>query len=263
MDEEKIWYEYFFVYGLDGKPAAVFRWRHKGEHKYPETWNGIKWELYPPFYAQTGIGGDHDYEETTEQEALDFVKSHSWEIEWSPWYRLDDSVAKKNIPDKPGIYEIKTEYKFGRLRGESDILSIGKATPSLRNRLGKGRLANLVRNLDRPEKWLFNSKHMIWFRYLVTHSVKEAEWLEAIRQWEYENKHWELPPGNDRLEKAAIFRKIEEQYGPLNQMALMALLKKHESTEKVAHILGVPRVVVENLKVYWMMDDLMAIWADY
>ena len=262
MSAEKERFEYHCT-RCDGKINGIYRWHCIGDKKYPESWNGATWEIYGPFYAQTGIGGDHDYYPITEKEAMDWVESHTWEIKWSPWYRLDDKVAKQNIPNKPGIYEIRTEYEFGRLRGKSNILSIGRAIPSLRNRLGQGRLANLVRNLDRPEKWLFSAKQMIWFRYLVTHSDKEAEWLEALRQWEYEHEHWELPPGNDRLEKAAVFRKIEEQYGPLNQRTLMALLKEHKSTEEVANLLGIPRVIVDNLKVYWMIEDLLSMWKNY
>ncbi len=173
--------------------------------------------------------------------------------QWTSWYRLDDQEAKQKIPDKPGVYEIRVGYKFGRLKGESQILSIGRAIPSLRNRLSGGRLSNLVRNLDRPEKWLFNTGKMIWFRYVVTPTSEDAKWLEALRQWEYENEHWELPPGNDRLEKAAVFRRVEQRYGRLDERSFKELLQQHKTTEKLANVLGIPPVIIDNLKIYWMV----------
>ena len=172
-------------------------------------------------------------------------------IEWSPWYRMDDEKAKANVPDKPGTYQIRTDFGFGRLSGKSRIISIGRAIPSLRNRLSGGRFGNLVKNLDRPEKWLLNANKSLEFRYIVTDLKEEAQWLEALGQWEYENKHWELPPGNDRLEKAAIFRRIEQQFGKFDNKKLTSSLEQYQTTDRVAAVLGVPRVIVDNLLVYW------------
>jgi hypothetical protein len=173
--------------------------------------------------------------------------------QWSAWCGLDNEIAKQSVPDKPGIYEIRTDFEFGRLKGSSQILSIGRAVPSLQKRLSKGRFSDLIKDLDRPEKWLFNANRILEFHYIVTTSGEEAKWLEALRQWEYENEHWELPPGNDRLEKAAIFRRIEQQYGRFNESKLKALLQQHQTTEKVASFLGIPYVIIDNLKVYWMV----------
>ena len=173
--------------------------------------------------------------------------------QWSPWHRLDNEEAKQNVPDKSGIYEIRTNFEFGRLNGKSPIISIGRAVPSLQSRLAKGRLEYLIKNLDRPEKWLYNAKKTLEFHYIVTDSGDKAKWLEALRQWEYENEYWELPPGNDRLEKAAIFKRIEQKYVGFNGRTLKILLEQHQTTEKVASVLGVPPVIVSNLRVYWMI----------
>ncbi len=55
--------------------------------------------------------------------------------QWSRWFSLDDGAAKQNVPDKPGIYEVRANFEFGRLRGKSQIVSIGRAIPSLQKRL--------------------------------------------------------------------------------------------------------------------------------
>ena len=150
--------------------------------------------------------------------------------QWSPWYRLDDEVAKTNVPDKPGIYEIGANFEFGRLNGKSRIISIGRAAPSLRTRLCKERFSDMARYLNRPEKWLVNAGHTLEFHYIITSSGEEALWLEALRHWEYENQHWELPPGNDRLEKAAIMKRIERKYAAFNDKILQDLLEQHQTT---------------------------------
>lgn len=175
--------------------------------------------------------------------------------QWSSWYRIGNEAAKQNVPDKPGIYEIRTDFEFGRLNGESRILSIGRAVRSLQSRLAKGRLEDLIRNLNRPEKWLYNAKKTLEFHYIVADSADKAKWLEALRQWEYENRYWELPPGNDRLEKAAIFKRIEQKHAGFNERTLKILLEQHQTTEKVASVLGIPNlcVIIDNLKIYWMV----------
>ncbi len=79
--------------------------------------------------------------------------------------------------------------------------------------------------------------------------------MEALRQWEYENEHWELPPGNDRLEKAAIFKRIEQKYGRFNKRTLRVLFEQHQTTDKIASVLSIPRVIIDNFKVYWIIHN--------
>jgi hypothetical protein len=61
------------------------------------------------------------------------------ELRWSQWYPLAQQPFSIPVPDVPGIYEIRTDHEFGRLRGQSRIVYIGSAargnSPSLRKRL--------------------------------------------------------------------------------------------------------------------------------
>ena len=68
---------------------------------------------------------------------------------------------------------------------------------------------------------------------------------------EYENEHWELPPGNEVLPTTAIRRYIEQRHGRFTEKTLRDLLEHHGAPDKVASVLGVPPAVVENLVVYW------------
>lgn len=66
------------------------------------------------------------------------------EISWSEWRQLLKQVVGEFVPDLPGIYEIRTDREFGRLKGTSRIVYIGSAarnTPSLKRRL-LGRISN-------------------------------------------------------------------------------------------------------------------------
>jgi hypothetical protein len=173
---------------------------------------------------------------------------------WSKWYRLGDEAAKEDIPEKPGIYEIRADFEFGRLKGKSQIIYVGRATKqSLQNRLAKGKLKNLVKNLDRPDKWLYDAKQTILFRYIDTDTKDEAKYLEALCQWKYENEHWELPPGNDRLEKDAIFKIIKQKYSDFNKTDLENPAKQNQTINEIAKIPCIPSYVIENLKVYYLI----------
>jgi len=107
--------------------------------------------------------------------------------------------------------------------------------------------------MNRCEKWLICNGHKLEFRYQVAANGEEAKWLEAISHWEYENEHWELPPGNDRLEKVPIMKKLKTVIGEVDRSRLMNLFATHRTIEGVAGYLGVPPVVVENLRVYFLI----------
>ena len=167
---------------------------------------------------------------------------------WSPWHHLNTDAT---VPDEPGVYEIRTDFEFSRLRGLSSLVTIGSATTSLRKRFCEQRFNNAVRYQNRAEKWLIQAGHTLEFRYSITASGVEARYLEALRFMEYENEHWELPPGNEALPVTAIRRYIEQRYGRFTEKILRGLLEHHGSPDKVAGVLGVPQAVVENLLVYW------------
>ena len=35
---------------------------------------------------------------------------------WSPWHLCDAEVADTSVPDKPGLYEVRADFEFGRPR---------------------------------------------------------------------------------------------------------------------------------------------------
>lgn len=172
-------------------------------------------------------------------------------IQWSDWFSLNEEAVSL-VPKKQGIYEIRTDYEINRLRGKSRIVSIGRAVPNLKSRLS-GRIYDPARYMNRCEKWLICNNHKLEFHYQVAADSDEAKWLEATRHWEYENEHWELPPGNDRLEKAPITKKLRSVLGEVDGSRLKNLLAKHRTVEGMARYLGVPPVIVENLRVYFLV----------
>ena len=116
------------------------------------------------------------------------------ELSWSEWYRLTPPVVDELVPDLPGIYEIRTDREFGRLKGTSKIVYIGSAarkTPSLRRRL-LGRIPNA----SLAEKRLWQHECNLQFRFATVSDGETAERIEAERLIDYERQHWELPPGN-------------------------------------------------------------------
>jgi hypothetical protein len=172
-------------------------------------------------------------------------------IQWSDWFSLSEESVSL-VPEEQGIYEIRTDYEIDRLRGKSRIVSIGRAVPNLKSRLS-GRIHDPARFMNRCEKWLICNNHRLEFHYHVAANSDDAKWFEAVRHWEYENEHWELPPGNDRLEKTPVTKKLRSMVGEINRSKLRNLLADHRTVEGVASYLGVPPVVVENLRVYFLV----------
>ncbi len=67
----------YFFFPSHKHPTSVHRQRRDESGIHLEKWNGKEWEHNPRLIAAWGIGGDHDYYETTEEEALAFVKAHT------------------------------------------------------------------------------------------------------------------------------------------------------------------------------------------
>ncbi len=170
---------------------------------------------------------------------------------WSAWYLFNVAVANTSVPDQPGVYEVRADCEFGRVKGNSPLVTIGSAVASLRKRLSEQRIGDPIRYQNRAEKWLTQAGHELQFRYSTTDSGKEAKYLEAIRLMEYENEHCELPPGNEVLPLSAIRKHIQEKYGRLTQKIFKQLLEHYQSLDEVACVLDVPPKVVINLMVYW------------
>ena len=123
------------------------------------------------------------------------------EFGWSEWYPLSHPFLR-NIPDVPGVYEVRTDYEFGRLNGVSCVVYIGSAArrgkPSLRKRLG-GRITDPKNNLSGAEKLLQEAEHNLEFRFATAIDGNTEEYMEVQRLVHYERQHWELPPGNGVL----------------------------------------------------------------
>lgn len=119
------------------------------------------------------------------------------EFDWSQWYPLSKQPIM-NIPDMPGIYEIRTDYEFGRVNGVSRIVYIGSAArggkPSLRKRLG-GRITDPKNNLSGAEKLLVKAGHALEFRFATATDGTTARQMEIQMLTDYIREHWEPPPG--------------------------------------------------------------------
>jgi len=171
---------------------------------------------------------------------------------WSPWYQTDDDAAKAVLPHKPGVYEIRSDFEFGRVKGRSSLVSIGSAKDSLYKRLCEQRFGDWVRYMNRAEKWLVHEGHILEFHYLPVDTEKEARLLEAERLFAYECEHGELPPGNEVLPQSIIKQQIEERYGGRSaEKVIRELLREHQSLEQVASALGTTKEVVHSLTVFW------------
>jgi hypothetical protein len=128
------------------------------------------------------------------------------ELRWSQWYPLAQQSLSVPVPDVPGIYEIRTDHEFGRLRGQSRIVYIGSAargnSPSLRKRLLGQHISNPNENLCRAGQLLRQAGYSLEFRFATSSDGKTAEHMEARRLVDYEKEHWELPPGNAAFPRA-------------------------------------------------------------
>jgi hypothetical protein len=160
---------------------------------------------------------------------------------WSPWYDIDNQEAKDALPMTPGVYQVRTDFEIGRLKGSSRIVSIGSAAPSLRQGLREQRFHKTARwkYLDRAEKWLLHGGHTLEFRYLTTDDEKEARFLEDEYLLEYECEHWELPPGNERSPLPKIRKELEQKrVGKLAEGFIRDLLEQNWSPDEIARLLG-------------------------
>ena len=117
--------------------------------------------------------------------------------DWSDWYGYcgNEDELKQLIPDCPGIYQFRVRgKKFGRLRGVTDIVYIG------RTRKGTKSLGSLVnRIIDRDHtgamKWVMNDGGGFDVRWLPFRSDVAARIAEQWALKNYIKEHWETPPG--------------------------------------------------------------------
>ncbi len=171
---------------------------------------------------------------------------------WSDWYDINENI-KNSLPDKPGVYEIKANFEINRLKGSSKLVYIGSASDSIKKRLSLKLFGNFT-GLDRADKWLYFHSIPLKFRYRIAKSEGDAKYLEGLLLWDYENMHWEIPPGNDKLEKKAITDKIQQNHkGTSVEYLLRGLLAQNKSNKEISAIFDVPEYIIENLRVYFLL----------
>ena len=169
---------------------------------------------------------------------------------WSVWYRFDDEEILASLPNESGVYEVRTDFEISRLRGSSPLVTIGRAK-GLKERRDKQKVGDTIRYLNRAEKWLLRANHALEFRYCICGSFKEAKYMEAILQLEYESQHWELPPGNDRLELAPVKNRIKESLGISIEQMVGDLLHRKLEVPHIADELHVSSAIINNFIVYF------------
>jgi len=112
------------------------------------------------------------------------------------WYKLIDiRKGVVDVPVAPTVYVIRFNRKFGRLKGESDILYIG-STSDLHHRIVENYLRGRGgKTVKRIRKYLLNKGYLevAEVSWIVTENHEE---LENRLLKEYEEYHHELPPWN-------------------------------------------------------------------
>ncbi len=119
--------------------------------------------------------------------------------QFSNWRSLSDQGIK-NAPSQQGTYVIRKAggKRFGRLRGESDIVYIGSTTRGLR-----GRLRQYIH--PGPTQWTNWRIHELAKKYnfeVAWYKNNEPENLEHQLLRQYLNEHDELPPLESSRQKA-------------------------------------------------------------
>lgn len=114
---------------------------------------------------------------------------------WSDWFTLKRcSLLEENVPTEPGIYEIRLNREFMRVRGATRIVNIGMAK-NLNNRVYKQKACDPRTYYSGTMKWLMFEGAVFEVRWLVVSSEAEAERAEDKRIAEFICRHWEMPPG--------------------------------------------------------------------
>ena len=106
------------------------------------------------------------------------------------------------VPSDPGIYEIRLNREFGRVRGKTDIVNIGVATVSLRERVFEQKAIRWKRNWSGSMKWIKENDPNFIFeaRWLSMKGCSDVQ-IPAAENWriaEFNLKHYEQPPGQTR-----------------------------------------------------------------
>ena len=113
-------------------------------------------------------------------------------IRFSRWVPFDDILDYAD--EKAGVYEIRMKdgRKFGRVRGESDIVYIGSTTKSFKSRFSGYMKPNRTQKTNKHVKW-FSTKYEIEVAFLP---IEKPRFYESLLIDTYIADHDELPPLN-------------------------------------------------------------------
>lgn len=115
--------------------------------------------------------------------------------EWKSWAKFEEAFDGQN-----GVYAFRLTSKFGRLRGKSSVLYIGKCDQKTIGRSGIWhRLQNYRQNNSGASKRLkeiedsFGGPTHVEYSYIVCENPRK---IEKVLMEDYYIKHGELPPLN-------------------------------------------------------------------
>lgn len=119
-----------------------------------------------------------------------------------PWPAVLNERA--SISDEPAVYALVHQRAIGRLRGESQVLYIGRTgklggnSESCRLRIYRYPNGEHARNLRRRTEILIDAGIEVSFHWEHLESDDLARAREADLLARYMDQHWELPPFNGR-----------------------------------------------------------------
>jgi len=142
-------------------------------------------------YNYSYISKNHDKSEKEDNEKLksdEVIKSG-----FINWYRFKE-IEKNSIYKKKGVYILKYDKLFGRLKGESDILYIGHTT-NFCDRFVKNYLNGTGGpTTQRIHNYLISNNYVdkVKVSWIYTTNFE----IEIELREKYEKEHHEFPPWN-------------------------------------------------------------------
>ena len=124
-------------------------------------------------------------------------------LEWHNFNLTSRDELRANLPVKDGVYVIRDRREFGRFIKTSDIVYIGSAEGTLKDRISKYFSSDKTRSTNvRINSWLkrYDSFQISWI--VLENQANENQLEEQCRSYErslllkYEQDHGELPPFN-------------------------------------------------------------------
>ncbi len=115
------------------------------------------------------------------------------------WYRLRDiSSGEITPPSESGVYVLRLNRSFGRLKGESDILYIG-STSDIYQRIVENYLEGRGgKTTQRIRYYIFDREYLELIEISWVTSINPKQLEEELLK-KYEEEHHELPPWNRTL----------------------------------------------------------------